>query len=96
MRRQRAGGPVGTGIASQPFWPHWHEGDERRRHAPDYFVRPADGRGQVVDVRAEDEADERTATAFAATERACSAVGWEFVHVGVPDPVFMANCPPVR
>ncbi|MFC9652116.1 hypothetical protein [Streptomyces sp. NPDC056937] len=28
-------------------------------------------------VRAEDDVDERTAEAFAATERACSAVGWE-------------------
>jgi hypothetical protein len=39
-------------IASQPFWLHWHDGKRRRRHAPDYFVRLADGRGQVVDVRA--------------------------------------------
>ncbi|MCX4844493.1 hypothetical protein [Streptomyces sp. NBC_00893] len=40
----------------------------------------------VVDVRirAEDQVGERTAGAFAATERACSAVGWEFSHVGVP------------
>lgn len=29
----------------------------------------------MVDVRAEDDADERTAEAFIATERACSAVG---------------------
>ncbi|MER6050691.1 TnsA-like heteromeric transposase endonuclease subunit [Streptomyces sp. NPDC001793] len=80
-----------AGIASQPFWLHWRDGEERRRHAPDYFVRLADGRARVVDVRAEDQVDERTAEAFAATERACSAVGWEFVHVGAPDPVFMAN-----
>ncbi|MFI6742722.1 TnsA-like heteromeric transposase endonuclease subunit [Nonomuraea sp. NPDC050451] len=83
--------PDVVGIASQPFWLHWREGEEARRHAPDYFVRLADGRARVVDVRAEDQVDERTAEAFAATERACSAVGWEFVHVGVPDPVFMAN-----
>jgi putative transposase len=83
--------PDVVGIASQPFWLHWREDDEKRRHAPDYFVRLADGRARVVDVRAEDQVDERTAEAFAATERACSAVGWEFSHVGVPDPVFMAN-----
>jgi putative transposase len=83
--------PDVVGIASQPFWLHWRDGEERRRHAPDYFVRLADGRARVVDVRAEDQVEERTAEAFAATERACSAVGWEFVHVGVPDPVFMAN-----
>ncbi|MFD9601757.1 TnsA-like heteromeric transposase endonuclease subunit [Streptomyces sp. NPDC059970] len=83
--------PDVVGIASQPFWLHWREAEEKRRHAPDYFVRLADGRARVVDVRAEDDVDERTAEAFAATERACSAVGWEFVHVGVPDAVVMAN-----
>ncbi|MEU8653670.1 TnsA-like heteromeric transposase endonuclease subunit [Streptomyces sp. NPDC048737] len=83
--------PDVVGIASQPFWLHWREAEEKRRHAPDYFVRLADGGARVVDVRAEDDVDERTAEAFAATERACSAVGWEFAHVGVPDPVFMAN-----
>lgn len=83
--------PDVVGIASQPFWLHWHEGEEKRRHAPDYFVRLADGRARVADVRAEDQVDEPTAEAFAAAERACSAVGWDFVHVGVPDPVFMAN-----
>ncbi|MEV8569670.1 TnsA-like heteromeric transposase endonuclease subunit [Streptomyces sp. NPDC051322] len=50
-----------------------------------------DRRARVVDVRAEDSVDERTTEAFAATERACWAVGWEFVHVGVPDAVVMAN-----
>ncbi|MFJ1834462.1 TnsA-like heteromeric transposase endonuclease subunit [Streptomyces sp. NPDC088175] len=83
--------PDVVGIASQPFWLHWREEGEGRRHAPDYFVRLADGRARVVDVRAEDQVDERTAAAFTATEQACSAVGWEFAHVGVPDPVFMAN-----
>jgi hypothetical protein len=83
--------PDVVGIASQPFWLHWRDGEERRRHAPDYFVRLADGRARVVDVRAEDQVDERTVEAFAATERACSAAGWDFVHVGVPDQVLMAN-----
>ncbi|WP_328432210.1 MULTISPECIES: TnsA-like heteromeric transposase endonuclease subunit [unclassified Streptomyces] len=67
--------PDVVGIASQPFWLHWREEAEKRRHAPDYFVRLTDGRARVVDVRAEDDVDERTAEAFAATERACSAVG---------------------
>ncbi|MEU8465780.1 TnsA-like heteromeric transposase endonuclease subunit [Streptomyces sp. NPDC029003] len=55
------------------------------------FVRLADGRARVVDVRAGDQIDEASAEAFAATERACRAVGWEFVRLGVPDPVLMAN-----
>lgn len=83
--------PDVVGIASQPFWLYWHDGKKKRRHAPDYFVRLADGCARVVDVPAEDQVDERTAEAFAATERACSAIGWEFRHVGVPDPALMAN-----
>lgn len=83
--------PEVTAIASQPFWLHWHDGTRKRRHAPDYFIRLADGRGRVVDVRAEDELDEETREAFAATEDACRAVGWEFEWAGRPNPVFMAN-----
>ncbi|WP_442818512.1 TnsA-like heteromeric transposase endonuclease subunit [Streptomyces sp. NBC_01320] len=83
--------PDVVGIASQPFWLHWHEGKRVRRHAPDYFVRLADGRARVVDVRAGDRMDEATAELFAGTRVACRAVGWEFSHVGVPDPVLMAN-----
>lgn len=83
--------PQVTAVASQPFWLHWREGEEKHRHAPDYFVRLADGRARVVDVRAEDDMDEGTRESFAATERACQTVGWEFVWAGRPDPVFMAN-----
>ncbi len=83
--------PDVVGIASQPFWLHWRDGEEQRRHAPDYFVRLADGGARVVDVCAEAQVDERTAANADATGRACSAVGWDFVHAGVPDPVFMAN-----
>ncbi|WP_443048908.1 TnsA-like heteromeric transposase endonuclease subunit [Streptomyces sp. NBC_00328] len=83
--------PQVASIISQPFWLHWDTGERTRRHAPDYFVRLAGGRVRVVDVRAEDDMDERTREAFAATERACSMVGWEFEWAGRPDPVFMAN-----
>ncbi|MFF1872993.1 TnsA-like heteromeric transposase endonuclease subunit [Kitasatospora herbaricolor] len=83
--------PGVVGIASQPFWLHWHDGRRQRRHAPDYFVRLADGRGQVVDVRAGDRIESANAEAFSATERACRAVGWEFSRVGEPEPVLMEN-----
>ncbi|MFG2848071.1 TnsA-like heteromeric transposase endonuclease subunit [Kitasatospora sp. NPDC048296] len=83
--------PQVVGISSQPFWLHWHDGSRMRRHAPDYFVRLADGGARVVDVRAEDDVDETAREAFAATEDACRAVGWEFERAGRPEPVFMAN-----
>jgi hypothetical protein len=83
--------PQVVGISSQPFWLHWHDGSRARRHAPDYFVRLADGGARIVDVRAEDDMDDGTREAFAATGEACRAVGWEFEWVGRPEPVFMAN-----
>ncbi|MFJ9523708.1 TnsA-like heteromeric transposase endonuclease subunit [Kitasatospora sp. NPDC101801] len=83
--------PQVVAVASQPFWLHWHDGRRQRRHAPDYFVRLADGRARVVDVRAADRLDEQALVAFAATRRACAAAGWEFERVGTPDPVLMEN-----
>jgi hypothetical protein len=80
-----------VGYSSQPFWLRWHDGRRRRRHAPDFFVRLIDGKGVVVDVRADDRIEVRDAEAFAATERACAEVGWRFRRVGVLDPVFAAN-----
>lgn len=83
--------PQVRAISSQPFWLHWHDGRRQRRHTPDYFVRLAEGQARVVDVRAEEDVDDRTREAFAATVRACTAVGWQFEWVGRPDPVLMAN-----
>src|SRR5690606_25339596 len=56
--------PQVMGIASQPFWLHWHDGIRWQRHAPDYFARLADGRGRVVDVRADDRVDDAAAESF--------------------------------
>jgi hypothetical protein len=37
--------PEVTGLSSQPFWLHWHDGRRPRKHAPDFFDRLADGTG---------------------------------------------------
>jgi hypothetical protein len=42
--------PAVVAFSSQPFWLLWHDGKRRRRHAPDFFARLADGTGLVVDV----------------------------------------------
>jgi hypothetical protein len=83
--------PTVVAVASQPFWLCWHDGSRRRRHAPDFFVRRADGTGVVVDVRADDRIPERDAEVFAVTARACAEVGWEFRRVGVPGVVSPNN-----
>lgn len=64
--------PAVVGIASQPFWLHWHDGERERRHAPDFFVRRVDGSAVVVDVRADDWIAPRDAEAFELTRRACA------------------------
>ncbi|MGH3180360.1 MAG: TnsA-like heteromeric transposase endonuclease subunit [Streptosporangiaceae bacterium] len=81
-----------TGIASQPFWLHWHDEDGRpRRHAPDFFARRADGGGVVVDVRPDDRIPAQDAEVFRATAAACGQAGWEFRRAGTIDPVVRAN-----
>ncbi|CAI7974525.1 transposase [Frankia sp. Hr75.2] len=83
--------PDVVGLAAQPFWLRWQDGVRQRRHAPDFFVRLADGGGVVVDVRADDRIEPSDAEAFAAMARACVRVGWLFRRVGVPDGVLVAN-----
>ncbi len=83
--------PEVVGIASQPFWLHWHDGERERRHAPDYFVRRADGSAMVVDVRADERIEPKDAEAFEVTRLSCARSGWGFERVGVPDVVLLAN-----
>lgn len=83
--------PQVAGVASQPFWLHWHDGARERRHAPDYFVRRVDGSAVVVDVRANERIEPKDAEAFEVTRLACVQAGWRFERVGTPEPVLLAN-----
>lgn len=83
--------PKVVGIASQPFWLYWHDGERERRHAPDYFVRRADGSAVVVDVRADERIEPKDSEAFEVTRLACGQAGWGFERVGVPEGVLLAN-----
>lgn len=83
--------PRVTGIASQPFWLHWHDGVRERRHAPDYFVRRVDGSAVVIDVRADERIEQSDVETFEATRMACSQAGWGFERVGTPEAVLLAN-----
>ena len=81
-----------SGIASQPLWLRWTGVDGRRvSHAPDYFVRRADGSGFVVDCRPVDRRPERDVAKFDATESACAQVGWEYQLLGAAEPIVAAN-----
>ncbi|WP_405096463.1 TnsA-like heteromeric transposase endonuclease subunit [Micromonospora sp. NBC_01412] len=84
--------PDVVAVASQPFWLCWDGPGERPlRHAPDFFVRRRDGTAVVVDVRADDRIRPNDAVKFAATARACGAVGWGYERVGALDSVLAAN-----
>lgn len=78
-------------FAAQPFWLLWSAGGRVRRHVPDFFARLTDGRGLVVDVRADDRIAPEDDEAFAATAAACRSVGWVYQRVGALDPVLAAN-----
>lgn len=78
-------------FSAQPFWLLWESGGKVRRHAPDFFVRLADGSGVVVDVRADDRIAPEDAEAFEVTAAACELVGWGYRRVGALDPVLAAN-----
>ena len=55
------------------------------------FARLADGSAVVIDVRPDELVGADDAEVFAATQRACAAVGWGYRRVGVADAVLAAN-----
>ncbi|MFF6786473.1 TnsA-like heteromeric transposase endonuclease subunit [Streptomyces sp. NPDC012510] len=84
--------PLVTGMSSQPFRLSWAGPDGKRvRHTPGFFVRRADGTGLVVDVRPDERIEPDDVAKFTVTAAACRSVGWDFVRVGTPDAVLMAN-----
>jgi hypothetical protein len=82
--------PDVVAVSSQPFCLRWAAQPRGRRHVPDFFARLAGGSALVIDVRP-DELVGADAEVFAATQRACAAVGWGYRRVGVADAVLAAN-----
>ena len=82
--------PDVVAVSSQPFCLRWADQPRARRHVPDFFARLADGSAVVIDVRP-DELVGEDAEVFAATGRACAAVGWGYRRAGVVDAVLGAN-----
>jgi hypothetical protein len=83
--------PGVVAVSSQPFCLTWAGRLRARRHVPDFFARQADGSAVVIDVRPDELVGADDAVVFAATRRACAAVGWGYRRVGVADPVLAAN-----
>jgi rhodanese-related sulfurtransferase len=83
--------PDVVAVSSQPFCLRWAGQPGARRHVPDFFARLADGSAVVIDVRPDELVGADDAVVFAATQRACAAVGWGYRRVGVIDAVLAAN-----
>ena len=83
--------PDVVAVSSQPFCLTWAGRLRARRHVPDYFARLVDGSAVVIDVRPDELVGADDAEVFAATQRACAAVGWGYRRVGVAGPVLAAN-----
>jgi hypothetical protein len=83
--------PDVVAVSSQPFCLTWAAQPRARRHVPDFFARLADGSAVVIDVRPDELVGADDAEVFAATQRACAAVGWGYRRVGVIDAVLAAN-----
>ena len=67
--------PDVVAVSSQPFCLTWAGQPGARRHVPDFFARLADGSAVVIDVRPDELVGADDAEVFAATRRACAAVG---------------------
>ncbi|WP_213815512.1 TnsA-like heteromeric transposase endonuclease subunit [Glaciihabitans sp. dw_435] len=65
-------------ISSQPMWIVWPSGSEPRSHAPDFFLRHANGDGEVIDVRPEKRIDDVAVRSFDATRRMCELAGLRY------------------
>ena len=83
--------PDVVAVSSQPFCLRWAGQPGARRHVPDFFARLADGSAVVIDVRPDELIGADDAEVFAATQRACAAVGWGYRRVGVAGAVLAAN-----
>jgi hypothetical protein len=83
--------PDVVAVSSQPFCLRWAGQPGPRRHVPDFFARLADGSAVVIDVRPDELVGADDAVVFAATQRACAAVGWGYRRVGVAGAVLAAN-----
>lgn len=81
-----------TAVVSQPFWLVWPTlAGKTRRHAPDFFVRVADGGVLVVDSRPVERIGERDREGFTVTQWVCDQLGWRYAVWGVLDGVLIAN-----
>lgn len=79
--------PTVVGMAAQPFWIFGADLDGTWKHAPDFFVRRADGSAEVINVRPVDRrTDERFVRTCVNASVAFGSVGWRYRVEPDPEP----------
>jgi hypothetical protein len=79
-------------LSAQPFRLYFPHGAVEHSHVPDFFVRLADGRERVVDVKPSRKLHEpKVRAVFDATQEACHAAGWDYEVLSEPMPVLLEN-----
>ena len=82
--------PDVVAVSSQPMWIRWR-GEPDVRHAPDYFVRRADGSAALIDVRPTELIDDDAREKFNRTRATAARLGWNYVVYEGASPVRQAN-----
>lgn len=77
-------------VTSQPMWIRWL-GADPGSHAPDFFVRFADGSRMLVDVRPLQRIDAEARAVFDRTAVLCADFGWRYVVYSEDSPIRDAN-----
>ncbi|MCZ0711113.1 TnsA-like heteromeric transposase endonuclease subunit [Microbacterium paraoxydans] len=83
--------PGVVAVASQPMWIRWTTPDGSREHYPDYFVRLADGRAVLIDVKPAHRIDDDAREQFDMTAVFAAQRGWRYVIYDAESQVREAN-----
>ena len=79
-------------ILPQPFCLHFKSDGKRRRHIPDFLVWLEDGKRLLVNVKPRRHVEKPlNQRSFKACTELCEALGWTYVTLSEPNPIFLAN-----
>jgi len=79
-------------LSAQPFRLHFLRGAVKCSHVPDFFLRLADGRERVIDVKPSHRLhDPKVRAPFDATREASRLTGWDYQVLSEPDATLLQN-----
>jgi len=79
-------------ILPQPFCLHFSSDEKRRRHIPDFLIWLEDGQQLLVNVKPRRHVEKPlNQRSFKACADFCETLGWTYVTLSEPNPIFLAN-----